>query len=154
MFKEFKEFAIKGNAIDMAVGIIIGAAFGAIVSSLVRDVIMPPVGFLTGGVDFSNYYTVLKAGKDGFTHYASLKAAQESGAITINWGLFANNVINFVIVALSVFLLVRIIQRLKRPTPLSEPVSKDCPACQMTIPIKATRCPHCTTEFSTDAAHA
>ncbi len=151
MLKEFKEFAVKGNAIDMAVGVIIGAAFGAIVSSLVRDVIMPPIGFLTGGVDFSNHYILLKAGKDGLGLYPSLKAAQENGAVTINWGLFANNVISFLIVAFSVFLLIRIIQRLKKPAPLSDPVSKDCPACQMTIPIKATRCPHCTTEFSSAA---
>jgi large conductance mechanosensitive channel len=148
MWKEFKEFAIKGNAVDMAVGIIIGAAFGGIVSSLVKDVIMPPVGYITGGVDFTNHYAVLKAGKDGLTHYPSLKAAQDSGAVTINWGMFANNVINFLIIAFSVFILVRMLQKLKRPTSDAAPVTKDCPACQMTIPVKATRCPHCTTEFS------
>jgi large conductance mechanosensitive channel len=149
MLKEFKEFAIKGNAVDLAIGVVIGAAFGGIVSSLVKDVIMPPIGLLTGGVDFSNLFILLQAGKDGAQHYASLKLAQDAGAVTLNIGVFINTLINFLIIAFSVFLLVRGIQRLKRPKPTSAPVAKDCPFCAMTIPLKAKRCPHCTSQVST-----
>jgi large conductance mechanosensitive channel len=139
MLKEFREFAIKGNAVDLAVGVIIGAAFGAIVSSLVNDVIMPPIGRLLGGVDFSSLFVVL-----GHGSYPSLKAAKEAGAATINYGVFLNTVINFLIVAFAVFLLVKGMNRLKREAPAAAPSTKDCPFCATSIPVKATRCPHCT----------
>src|SRR2546425_6212225 len=139
MLKEFREFAIRGNAVDLAVGVIIGAAFGAIVNSLVSDVIMPPIGRLLGGVDFSNLFVVL-----GHGSYPSVKAAKEAGAATINYGVFLNTVINFLIVASAVFLLVKGINRLKREEPAAAPSTKDCPFCATPIPVKATRCPHCT----------
>jgi large conductance mechanosensitive channel len=146
-WKEFKEFAVKGNAVDLAVGVIIGAAFGAIITSLVKDVIMPPISVLTGGLDFSNKLMVLRAGKDGSVNFNTPADALKAGAITWNYGNFITLVINFLIVAIAIFLLVRAINRMKRPKH-AEPVTKDCPACAMTIPIKATRCPHCTTELS------
>ena len=139
MLKEFREFAIKGNAVDLAVGVIIGAAFGAIVTSLVNDMIMPPIGRLLGGVDFTNLFIVL-----GHGSYPSLKAAKEAGAATINYGVFLNTVINFLIVAFSVFLLVKAVNQLKREAPAAAPTTKDCPFCATSIPVKATRCPHCT----------
>jgi large conductance mechanosensitive channel len=151
MWKEFKEFAVKGNAFDLAVGVIIGAAFGAIVTSLVKDVIMPPVSALTGGLDFSNKFVVLKAAKDGSAAFNTPADALKAGAITWNYGNFITLLINFVIVAFAVFLLVRAINRMKRPHPKAEPVVKDCPACAMSIPIKATRCPHCTSELGSAA---
>ena len=151
MFKEFKEFAIKGNAIDMAVGIILGVALGAIIASLVKDIIMPPIGLALGGLDFTNLFSVLKAGKDGAANYSSLKLAQDAGAVTINWGVFINTIINFLIVAFAVFMLVRMLNKMKKPAAAAAPVSKDCPFCSMTIPIKATRCPHCTSEMSSVA---
>ena len=146
MFKEFKEFAIKGNAVDLAIGVIIGAAFGGIVTSLVKDILMPPIGLVTGGLDFSNKFLVLKDAPDG-AFFATPADAVKAGAITWNYGNFITLVINFIIVAFCIFLVVRTLNRLKRPTPGAVPVSKDCPACQMTIPIKATRCPHCTSEL-------
>ena len=146
MWKEFKEFAVKGNAIDLAVGVIIGAAFGGIVTSLVKDIIMPPIGLITGGLDFSNQFIVLKAAPGGGTFSTPAEAAK-AGAITWNYGNFITLLINFVIVAFCIFLVVKAVNRMKRPEPEKEPVSKDCPACAMTIPIKATRCPHCTTEL-------
>ena len=145
MLKEFKEFAMRGNVIDMAVGIIIGAAFGAIVKSLVADVIMPPIGLLLGGVDFSNLFVNLGDGD-----YASLAEAQEAGAATINIGVFVNQVLSFVIVAFAVFLLIRAINNLKKKeeeAPAPEPDTKDCPYCLSSIPIKATRCGHCTSQL-------
>jgi large conductance mechanosensitive channel len=148
MWKEFKEFAIKGNAFDLAVGVVIGAAFTGIVNSLVKDIIMPPLGLLTGGLDFSNKFIVLKAAKDGATVFNTSDAAVKAGAITWNYGNFITLIINFLIVAFSIFLVVRAINRLKRPGPGKPAVSKDCPACAMTIPIKAVRCPHCTTDLS------
>jgi large conductance mechanosensitive channel len=148
MWKEFKEFAIKGNAVDLAVGVIIGAAFGSIVTSLVKDVIMPPVSLLTGGLDFSNKFVVLRAGANGAANFATPAKAAEAGAVTWNYGNFVTLVINFVIVAFCIFLLIRAMNRLKHPAPDAAPVSKDCPACAMTIPIKARRCPHCTTDLS------
>lgn len=154
MLKEFKEFAIKGNAVDMAIGIIIGAAFGGIVASLVKDIIMPPISLIAGGLDFSNKFVVLKAGANGETDFTTIADALKAGAITWNYGNFISLLINFLIVAFAVFLLVRAINRLKRPAPAADPVSKDCPACQMTIPIKAKRCPHCTTEFAAEASRA
>ncbi len=147
MFKEFKEFAIKGNVIDMAVGIIIGAAFGTIVNSLVQDVIMPPIGLLLGNVDFSNIFAVLKQGKVAGP-YASVAAAKSAGAVTINFGVFINTIISFVIVAFAVFLLVRTINKLRREeAPPAAPTTKDCIYCFSKIPIKATRCPNCTSEL-------
>jgi len=147
IWKEFKEFAIKGNAIDLAVGVIIGAAFTGIINSLVKDIIMPPLSLLTGGLDFSNKFMILRAAKDGSMHFNTPADATKAGAITFNYGNFITLAINFLIVAGAVFLMVRAINRLKQPKH-AEPVIKDCPACAMTIPIKATRCPHCTTEFA------
>ena len=140
MLKEFKEFAMRGNVMDMAVGIIIGAAFGKIVSSLVSDVIMPPIGKLMGGVDFSNLFFSLSGGQ-----YASLDAAKAAGAATINYGVFLNTVIDFIIVAFAIFLLVKAMNKAKRAqeAPPAAPTTKACPECLMDVPIKATRCGHC-----------
>jgi len=148
MLKEFKEFAMRGNVVDMAVGIIIGAAFGTIVKSLVSDIIMPPIGLLLGNVDFSNLFVVLKQGATAGP-YASLTDAQAAGAVSINYGAFVNTVISFLIVAFAVFLVIRSINRLKRQEeePAAEPTTRSCPYCQSTIPIKATRCPFCTSEL-------
>jgi large conductance mechanosensitive channel len=148
VWKEFKEFAVKGNAMDLAIGVIIGAAFGSIVTSLVKDIIMPPISVLTGGLDFSNKFIVLKAGKDGAASFTNIADAIKAGAVTWNYGNFITLLINFLIVAFAVFMLVRGINKMKRPSPKSEPVVKDCPACTMSIPIKASKCPHCTTELS------
>jgi large conductance mechanosensitive channel len=150
MWKEFKEFAVKGNVIDLAVAVIIGAAFGAIITSLVKDILMPPLGVLTGGLDFSNLFLVLKDAPGGGT-FATPAEAAKAGAVTLNYGNFITLVINFLIVALCIFLLVRAINRLKKPQPAAAPVSKDCPFCQMTISIKATRCPHCTSDIAATA---
>src|SRR5581483_47204 len=147
MWKEFKEFAIKGNAFDLAVGLIIGAAFGAIVNSLVKDVIMPPIGLITGGLDFSNKFIVLKAGTSGAHDYATPLAAVNDKAVTLNYGNFLTLIINFIIVAFAVFLMVKAFNKMKKPSPTAPAVAKDCPACTMSIPIKATRCPHCTSEL-------
>lgn len=145
MLKEFREFALRGNVVDMAVGIIIGGAFGKIVSSLVTDVLMPPLGLLMGGVDFSNLFINLSG-----TAYASLAEAQAAGAATINYGVFINKVIDFVIVAFAIFMVIRQMNRLKRKEegPPPAPTTKACPECQMTIPIKAKRCGHCTAVLS------
>jgi len=145
MLKEFKEFAMRGNVIDMAVGIIIGGAFGTIVKSLVNDVIMPPIGLLLGGVDFSDLFLTLKEGSVAGP-YTTLTSAQEAGAVTVSYGLFINAVISFVIVAFAVFFLIRGINRLKREeeVPAEAPTEKECPYCLSSIPIKATRCGHCT----------
>jgi len=144
MWKEFKEFAIKGNAVDMAVGIIIGAAFGAIVKSLVDDVIMPPIGLLLGNVDFKDLFIVLKEGAT-VGPYLSLAQAKAAAAVTLNYGIFLNMVISFLIVSFAVFLLIRAINRLKKQEEAA-PDKKDCPYCLSSIPIKATRCAHCTSE--------
>ena len=151
VWKEFKEFAVKGNAVDLAVGVIIGAAFGGIINSLVKDIIMPPISVLTGGLDFSNKFIVLRAAKDGSIAFNTPADAVKVGAITWNYGNFISLLINFLIVAGAVFLLVRGINKLKRE-PQAEPVSKECPQCAMTIPIKAKRCPHCTTELAQGVA--
>ena len=148
MLKEFKEFVVRGNVVDMAVGIIIGAAFGTIITSLVNDVIMPPIGLLLGNVDFANLFILLKAGSPAGP-YALLADAQAAGAVTINYGVFINAVVSFLIVAFVVFLLIRTINRMKREeeAPPAEPTTKECPYCLSTIPIKATRCAHCTSEL-------
>jgi large conductance mechanosensitive channel len=147
MLKEFKEFALRGNVLDMAVGIIIGAAFGKIVTSLGSDVLMPPMGLLLGQVDFSNLFVSLS----GAT-FPSLAEAQKVGAPTLNYGLFINNVINFVIVAFAVFMLVRQFNKLtKKPDAPPEPTARDCPFCFSSIPLKASRCAHCTSEVKAAA---
>jgi len=148
MFKEFKEFAMRGNVVDMAVGIIVGAAFGLIVKSLVADIIMPPIGLLLGNVDFSNLFLILKEGTSPGP-FLALADAQKAGAVTINYGLFINTVINFLIVAFAIFLLIRGLNKLKREkaAPAQEPTTKECPHCLSTIQIKATRCPFCTSEL-------
>jgi large conductance mechanosensitive channel len=149
MLKEFKEFAMRGNVVDMAVGIIIGAAFGTIVTSLVNDMIMPPIGLLLGNIDFSNLFVVLKEGAKAAGPYASLAAAKAAGATSINYGMFINTVVSFLIVAFCVFLLVRSINKLKReevgPPPV--PTTKECPYCLSTIPMKATKCAQCTSDL-------
>jgi large conductance mechanosensitive channel len=152
IWDEFKTFAIKGNAVDLAVGVIIGAAFGAIVNSLVKDVVMPPISLLTGGLDFSNKFLILRAAKDGSTAFNTPDAAAKAGAITWNYGNFITLVINFLIVALAIFLVIRIINKLRQPA--EKPVdTRDCPACAMKIPIKAVRCPHCTSDLSQTPQH-
>jgi len=149
MFKEFREFAMRGNVVDMAVGIIIGAAFGTIVKSLVSDVIMPPIGLLLGNVDFTNLFLVLKHGAT-VGPYKALADAQAAGAVTLNYGIFINTIISFIIVAWAVFILIRSLNKLKRAEEAApaEPTTKDCPHCFSVIPIKAMRCPHCTSELS------
>jgi len=148
MLKEFREFAIKGNAVDMAVGIIIGAAFGSIITSLVKDIIMPPITLLTGGLDFSNKFVVLRDAPGGGVFTTAADAAK-AGAVTWNYGVFVTLIVNFLIVAFSIFLLVRALNKMRQPAPgAAAPVSKECPFCTMTIPIKATRCPHCTSEMA------
>jgi large conductance mechanosensitive channel len=148
MLKEFKEFAMRGNMVDMAVGIVIGAAFGGIIKSLVADVIMPPIGLLLGNADFSNIFMVLKEGATA-APYASLDAAKEAGAVVISLGVFVNTLINFLIIAFVLFLVIRSMNRMKKKeeAPPAEPTTKECPACISTIPIKATRCAHCTSEL-------
>jgi len=141
MLKEFKEFAMRGNVVDMAIGIIIGGAFGKIISSLVGDVLMPPIGKLMGNLDFSNLFFALNG-----QVYESLKAAKDAGAPTINYGLFINTVLDFVIVAFVIFLLVKQMNRLKKEAPAAAPSTKECPYCLSQIPLKATRCVGCTSE--------
>ncbi len=144
MLKEFKEFAMRGSVIDLAVGVIIGAAFGKIVSSLVEDIIMPPVGLLLHGVDFTNLFITLDR-----RHFDTLAQAKAAGAPTLNYGLFVNNVISFLIVAFCVFLLVHQVNRwTKKPVPAADPTTKECPQCAMTIPINAKKCPHCTSQIA------
>ncbi len=149
MIKEFREFIMRGNVMDMAVGIIIGAAFGGIVNSLVNDVIMPPIGLLLGHVDFSNIFAVLRQGAMPGP-YPSVAAAKAAGAVTLNAGVFVNTIINFVILAFAVFLVIKGVNQLRRqkPAPAAAPTTKDCPHCFTAIPIKATRCPNCTSELT------
>jgi large conductance mechanosensitive channel len=141
MLKEFKEFAMKGNVLDMAVGIIIGAAFGRIITSLVGDIIMPPIGLLLGHVDFSNLFLNISG-----TSYPTLAAAKAANAATVNYGTFLNTVIDFLIVAFVIFMLVRQVNRWNKPAPAAASTAKDCPFCCSSIPLKATRCPNCTSE--------
>jgi large conductance mechanosensitive channel len=152
IWSEFKEFAVKGNAVDLAVGVIIGAAFGAVVTSLVKDVVMPPLSLLTGGLDFSNKFVILRAARDGSTAFNTPAEAAKAGAVTWNYGNFITLVINFLIVAIVIFLVVRAINQLRR-SPEKLPDTKLCPACAMSIPIQAARCPHCTSELSEVAKH-
>ncbi|MDQ3138492.1 MAG: large conductance mechanosensitive channel protein MscL [Gemmatimonadota bacterium] len=147
MLKEFKAFALRGNVLDLAVGIILGVAFGAIVKSLVDDVIMPPIGLLLGNVDFSNLFVVLKEGAKAAGPYATLADAKNAGAVTLNIGLFLNSVILFLLTAFAVFVIVRAANRLKPQEATAAPSSKDCPYCRMAIPVGATRCPECTSEL-------
>jgi large conductance mechanosensitive channel len=147
MWKDFKGFIMRGNVLDLAVGIIIGGAFGAIVASLVKDIIMPPIGLLLGRINFTDLFLSLNG-----QQYASLKAAQDAGAATINYGLFINTIINFIIVAFAIFVVVRWFTRLQQarqaPAPAAAPTTKDCPYCYTSINIKATRCPNCTSELT------
>jgi large conductance mechanosensitive channel len=147
MLKEFKAFAMRGNVLDLAVGIIIGAAFGAIVKSLVDDVIMPPIGLVLGNVDFSNLFVVLKEGAKAAGPYATLADAKAAGAVTLNLGLFVNSVILFLLTAFAVFMVVRAANRMKPQEATAAPSTKDCPYCRMAIPVGATRCPQCTSEL-------
>ncbi len=151
MLQEFKKFAMRGNVVDMAVGIIIGGAFGTIVKSMVDDVLMPPIGLLMGGVDFQDLFMVLREGTEAAAPYATLADAQAAGAVTINYGMFINNVIAFLIVAWAVFLLIRGMNRLqaKPEEQPADPTTKACPFCATDIPIAAKRCPHCTSELAT-----
>lgn len=142
MWKEFREFAMRGNVIDLAIGVIIGAAFGKIITSFVNDVLMPPIGMLLGKVNFSNLYIDLSG-----QHYASLEEATEAGAPLVKYGLFLNNIIDFLIVAFVIFIVVKQINKFKKKEPVAEPVTKDCPFCMSQVPIKATRCPYCTSEL-------
>jgi large conductance mechanosensitive channel len=147
MLKEFKAFALRGNVLDLAVGVIIGAAFGTVVKSLVDDVIMPPVGLAMGNVDFADLFVLLKAGPKAAPPYATVADANAAGAVTINYGQFINNIIAFIIVAFAVFLIVRAANRMQPQDAAAAPATKDCPYCRMAIPVGATRCPHCTTEL-------
>lgn len=144
MLKEFKAFILRGNVLDLSIAVIIGGAFGAIVSSLVKDILMPPLGLLLGGVNFGDLFISLNG-----QAYDSLKAAQDVGAPTLNYGLFIQAVINFLIIAFVIFLIVRTVNRLQRPQPAPPvaPTTKDCPYCLSSIPLQATRCPHCTSEL-------
>jgi len=142
MLKEFKQFAMRGSVVDLAVGVIIGAAFGKIVTSFVSDILMPPIGLLLGNVDFSDLFVTLNG-----QAYPSLADAQAAGAPTLNYGLFINTVIDFTIVAFVIFLLIRAINRMQRPAPAADPTTKDCPYCFSSISIKATRCPQCTSQL-------
>jgi large conductance mechanosensitive channel len=142
MWKEFKQFIARGNVVDLAVGVIIGAAFGKIVTSFVNDILMPPFGLLLGNVDFTNLFITLSGGS-----HATLEEAQAAGAATINYGVFINTIIDFLIVAFVIFLLIKQVNRLKKPAPAAEPTTKACPYCLSEIPIQATRCPYCTSEL-------
>jgi large conductance mechanosensitive channel len=148
MLEEFKKFAVKGNMVDMAVGIIIGAAFGGIIGSLVADVLMPPIGLLLGNVDFSNLFMVLKEGTTPGP-YETVAAAKAAGAVTLNYGVFTNTIVNFLIIAIAIFFVVRGINNLKKKEeePPAVPTTKECPLCLSTVPIKATRCGHCTSDL-------
>jgi large conductance mechanosensitive channel len=142
MFNEFKQFVMRGNVVDLAVGVIIGGAFGRIVASLVEDVIMPPIGLALGNVDFANLFVNLSGGD-----YASVAAAKAAGAATLNYGIFLNQIINFAIVAFAIFILIKQINRLHRPASAPAPTTKDCPYCLSAVPLAAIKCAHCTSEL-------
>ena len=147
MLKDFKAFIVRGNVVDLAVGVIIGAAFGAIVKSLVDDILMPPIGLATGGVDFTNKFLVLKEGAKAAAPYSSLGEAKAAGAVTLNYGLFINQIVTFLIVAFCIYLVVRAVARLQHPEPAAAPATKACPQCTMQIPVGAKRCPNCTSQL-------
>jgi len=151
MFKEFREFVTRGNAVDMAVGLIIGAAFGAIVGSLVTDVLMPPIGLALGKVDFANLFVILKSGAIPGP-YATVAAAKQAGAVTLNYGVFINTIISFLIIALAVFLVIRQFNKMKKKAeaPAAAPATKECPYCYSAVAIKATRCPFCTSTLKAE----
>lgn len=142
MYNEFKEFIMRGNVVDLAVGVVIGAAFGKIVTSFVEDILMPPIGLALGNVDFSNLFINL-SGKD----YPSVAAAKTAGAATLNYGIFFNNILNFVIIAFAIFLLIKQINRMQKPAPAAASTTKECPYCLSAVPLKATKCAHCTSEL-------
>jgi large conductance mechanosensitive channel len=142
MFNEFKSFIMRGNVLDLAIAVVIGGAFGKIVASFVEDVLMPPIGLALGRVDFSNLFIDL-SGKD----YPSLAAAKAAGAATLNYGIFVNNVLNFLIVAFAIFLIIKQVNRMQRPAPAAAPTTKDCPHCLSAIPLNATKCAHCTADL-------
>jgi large conductance mechanosensitive channel len=147
MLDEFKKFIMRGNVLDLAVGIIIGAAFGAIVKSLVDDIIMPPIGLALGNVDFSDLFILLKEGPKAPAPYATVADAQAAGAVTLNYGLFVNQIVSFLIVAFAVFLLVRAVNRFQPSAPAATPITKDCTYCKTAIPVGAVRCPNCTSDL-------
>lgn len=147
MFEDFKEFVMRGSVVDLAVGIIIGAAFGTVVKSFVDDVLMPPIGLALGGVDFANLFVVLKQGAQPGP-YATLPGAKAAGAVTVNYGAFLNTVVTFVIVAFAVFLVVRFVNAMRRPQAAAAPTTRECPYCATTISMKATRCPQCTSQLA------
>jgi large conductance mechanosensitive channel len=142
MLKEFREFVMRGNVVDLAIAVVIGAAFGKIVTSFVEDILMPPIGLALGNVDFSNLFLNL-SGRD----YPSVAAAKAAGAATLNYGIFLNQIINFLIIAVAIFLVLKQINRFQKPTPASAPTTKECPYCLSMIPLKATRCAHCTADL-------
>ena len=142
MYNEFKAFIMRGNVVDLAVGVVIGAAFGKIVTSFVEDVLMPPIGLALGNVDFSSLFISL-SGKD----YASVAAAKAAGAATLNYGIFFNNILNFLIVAFAIFLLIKWVNRMQQPAPVAAPSTKDCPHCLSAVSLKATKCAHCTSDL-------
>ena len=147
MLKEFKEFALKGNMMDMAVGIIIGGAFGTIIKSLVDDILMPPLGMLTGGIDFTNKFMVLQEGATAAAPYATLAAAKDAGATVMSYGSFISNFISFLILAFAVFLMVKGMNQLRKEAPAAAPSTRACPRCLGNVPIKATRCQFCTSDL-------
>jgi large conductance mechanosensitive channel len=147
MWKDFKAFIMRGNVVDLAVGVIIGAAFGGIIKSLVDDILMPPIGLATGGVDFANKFIVLREGAKAAAPYASLADAKAAGAVTMNYGLLVNQVVTFLIIAACIFLVVRMVARLQGPAPAAAPATKGCPYCAMQIPVAAKRCPNCTSQL-------
>lgn len=142
MWKEFREFAMRGNVLDLAIAVVIGAAFGRIITSFVEDILMPPIGVLLGRVDFSNLFINLSP-----NDYPSVAAAKAAGAATLNYGMFLNHIINFLIVALAIFLLIKQVNRVQKPGPAPAPTTKECPHCLSTVPLKATRCAFCTSEL-------
>jgi large conductance mechanosensitive channel len=148
MLKEFKEFALKGNMMDMAIGIIIGGAFGTIIKSLVDDILMPPLGMLTGGIDFANKFVVLKQGATAAGPYETLAAAKEAGATVMSYGSFIGNLISFLILAFAVFMMVKGMNRLRNQAPPPPPATKECPHCLGNVPLKATRCQFCTSDLA------
>ena len=147
MLKDFKAFIMRGSVVDLAIGVIIGAAFGGIVKSLVDDVLMPPIGLATGGIDFANKFVVLKEGAKAVGPYASLADAKAAGAVTLNYGLFVNQVVTFLIIAACIFLIIRMLARLQSPPPVPAPATKACPFCATQIPVAAKRCPNCTSQL-------